>query len=140
MEHYKKILNFRTSAGAAHHIITKFGKKWVNWGKFGAIGANLEGIGALETKVTKYGIIRSDRPSGGAAPLRKAERSLNTNPLGSWGSIDDVLAAPRRLGPEKMLKNGQKWAFARQEMAKNGQKWVFSQQRSLNCAPKGPLW
>ena len=62
------------------------GKSGENCGKLGATGANLGGIGAnLETKVTKYGIIRSDRPSGGAAPLRRAERSLNTNPLGLCG-------------------------------------------------------
>ena len=73
MEYFKKFLNFCTSAGAAHHFITKFGEKRGNWGKFGALGANLGGIGAnLETKVTKYGILRSDRPSGGAAEHESA--------------------------------------------------------------------
>ena len=87
-------MDFCTSAGAAHRIITKFEKKRGKLGKFGATGANLGGIGAsLESKVTKYGMLRSDRPSGGAAPLRRTERSLNTNPLGSWGSLADVLAA-----------------------------------------------
>ena len=60
------------------------GEKRGKLGKLGATGANLGGIGAnWETKVTKYGIIWSD--SRGAAPLRRAERSLNTNPLGPCG-------------------------------------------------------
>jgi len=101
----------------------------VQLGQIGGIGAN------LETKVITYCIIRSDRPSGGAAPLRRAKRSLNTNPLGFGGSLDDVLAALRRLGLEKMLKNRQKWAFARQKRAKNGQKWVFAQQQCRNGPP-----
>ena len=83
MEYFKKkTLNFRPSAGAAHHIMTKFGGKRV---KLGEIWCNGGIVANLETKVTKYGIIRSDRPSGGAAHLRRAERSLNTNPLGPWG-------------------------------------------------------
>ena len=63
---------------------------------------------------------RSDRPSGGAAPLRRAERSLNTNQLGFGGSLDDVLAALRRLGPEKMGKNGHLQGKIWLKMVKSG--------------------
>ena len=63
-------------------LLQNLGKSGENWGKLGATGANFGGIGAnWETKVAKYGIIRSDRPSGGAAPLRRAERSLNAGVL-----------------------------------------------------------
>ena len=138
MEHFKKFLNFRTSAGAGRHIISKFGVSGRNWVKLGEIGTNLGVIGRnLEKKGTKYAINRSGRPSGGAAPLRRPKRSLNTHPLLAWGYLTMFWRLCGALVPKKWQKKVQKGAFARQTVIKNGQKWAFAEQRRLNWATKG---
>ena len=85
MEHFKKILNFRTSAGAAHHIITQFGEIGGNWGKFGANGANFGGIGGNFGEQSDQIWHTSERQDFWRGSAPQAERSLNTNPRGSWG-------------------------------------------------------
>ena len=83
-----KMDRFWTNFGT---IWTKFGQFWAIFECFGPILADSGPFWRI--KGPTHGIIRSDRPSGGAVPLRRPKRSLNTHPQEAWRVVGDVLVA-----------------------------------------------